>query len=118
MSAEPTRVVLVKPGDVLIIGNVQVDFTKLGAFGQAVETLRDTMGLRQIVICEDDVSIAAETSGAPRRPSLAEYADEDAIRTAWAERGFAPQEIDELVEVWRAHKAKGSGDLPVRPDTP
>lgn len=79
MTGEPTRVVLVKPGDVLILGNVQVDVTKLGAFGQAVETLRDAMGIRQIVICEDDVSIAAETPPSTA-PSFAQRADE-AIKT-------------------------------------
>lgn len=109
MSAiEPTRVVLVKPGDVLILGNVgaAIAAENISALGELAQTLKDVLDLSQVVICADDVSIAAETPGAPRRPTLAEYTDEDAIRTAWAERGFAPGEIDELVEVWRAQKTK------------
>lgn len=97
MSAEPTRVVLVKPGDVLILGNVQVDVTKLGSFGQAVETLRNTMGLRQIVICEDDVAMATDTPGPDRRKVY--QLPEDELRSFWRDRGFSEDAIAELLGI-------------------
>ena len=63
---EPTRVVLVKPGDVLILGNIQVPEDERGRehFLDSASTLQKVLDLKQVVLCEDDASIAAETPAA------------------------------------------------------
>jgi hypothetical protein len=51
-----TRVVLVKPGDVLIFGNVgNFDSSIADRFGD----LKDLLGLKQIVIFTEDIDLAA-----------------------------------------------------------
>lgn len=57
--ADGTRVVLVKPGDVLIFGNV-------GSIGpdeiEKLPNLRDALGLRAVLVFEDDIDLAAVPS--------------------------------------------------------
>lgn len=57
-----TRVVLVKPGDVLVLGNVTLphDEGALEAFNTALGALRETLGLEHVLVFEDDVDLAVK----------------------------------------------------------
>lgn len=55
-----TRVVLVKPGDVLIFGNVgpvEGDWTGVG-------NLKDLLGLKAVLVFTEDIDLAAIPDGA------------------------------------------------------
>jgi hypothetical protein len=61
-----TRIVLVKPGDVLMLGNVTLPKGEdaVLAFSQALRTLRETLGLAgEILVFEDDIDLAVKPSG-------------------------------------------------------
>lgn len=57
MSAD-RRVVLVKPGDVLILGNLSRSMTDPTSLARAASLLREQAGIRAILMCADDVSIS------------------------------------------------------------
>ena len=57
MSTE-ARVVLVKPGDILIFGNVG-DFDPGDNFSAALTTVKECLGLAHIVVFEADIDLAA-----------------------------------------------------------
>lgn len=53
------RIVLVKPGDVLIFGNVTADVDS-SVFMETVTTLKDLLGLAHVVVFEDDIDLAVQ----------------------------------------------------------
>ena len=57
-----TRIVLVKPGDVLMLGNVTLpeDEDALEAFNTALRTLKENLGLEHILVFEDDIDLAVK----------------------------------------------------------
>lgn len=57
--SEAARIVLVKPGDVLIFGNVSVapDSPLMTA---AMTQLKEVLGLAQILVFEDDIDLAVQ----------------------------------------------------------
>jgi hypothetical protein len=58
-----TRIVLVKPGDVLMLGNVTLPENEgdLDLFLMALSTLKDTLGLaHDILVFEDDIDLAVK----------------------------------------------------------
>jgi hypothetical protein len=57
-----TRIVLVKPGDVLMLGNVTLpeDEDALEAFDSALRTLKDALGLEHVLVFEDDIDLAVK----------------------------------------------------------
>lgn len=57
-----TRIVLVKPGDVLMLGNVTLpeDEAALESFEAALSTLRETLGLEHVCVFEDDIELAVK----------------------------------------------------------
>lgn len=57
---EPTRVVLVKPGDVLVFGNVG----EQRHVACAATALRDQLGLREVLLFAGDVDMTAVPGGA------------------------------------------------------
>lgn len=63
--AADTRIVLVKPGDVLMLGNVTLpeDDDALEAFNAALGTLGETLGLEHVCVFEDDIDLGVQ----PRR---------------------------------------------------
>ncbi|MGW6739710.1 hypothetical protein ACWGDX_03005 [Streptomyces sp. NPDC055025] len=68
MSSEGTRVVLVKPGDVLLIGNVgSLDTDALTNAGEAFTQLRSALGLAGIFVFEDDIDLAVTAASAQDR---------------------------------------------------
>ena len=58
--SDGARIVLVKPGDVLIIGNVSID-PEDEALGKAAGALRELLGLAHVLIFEDDIDLAVTT---------------------------------------------------------
>jgi hypothetical protein len=60
-----TRIVLVKPGDVLMLGNVTLpeDEDAVEAFNTALGTLRKTLGLEHVLVFEDDIDLAVKPGG-------------------------------------------------------
>lgn len=54
-----TRIVLVKPGDVLIFGNVTVDLED-PHLGKAMTELKERVGLAQVLVFEDDIDLAVQ----------------------------------------------------------
>lgn len=60
--ADDTRIVLVKPGDVLMFGNVSVNLDDK-TFCTAMTTLKDKLGLAQILVFEDDIDLAVRPGG-------------------------------------------------------
>lgn len=55
---EPRRIVLLKPGDTLMIGNVGAFSPEdLAAAGDALAAIRDKLGLAQILIFAEDIDI-------------------------------------------------------------
>lgn len=55
--SEETRVFLVKPGDVIVFGNVgAIDIEDLGPH---LTNLKDALGLKHIVIFDADIDMAA-----------------------------------------------------------
>lgn len=56
--SDETRVVLIKPGDVLLIGNVGNTINLIGA-PKLLGDLKRVLGLEQIVVFEADIDIAA-----------------------------------------------------------
>jgi hypothetical protein len=60
--ASDTRIVLVKPGDVLMLGNVALPelASDLDAFHAALSTLRETLSLEHICVFEDDIDLAVK----------------------------------------------------------
>jgi len=60
------RVVLVKPGDVLMIGNLDVAPEDVEAFESALEPLREILGIPKIFIFADDIDLAVTSSAAPK----------------------------------------------------
>ncbi|MDX3111543.1 winged helix-turn-helix domain-containing protein [Nonomuraea angiospora] len=57
-----TRVMLVKPGDVLVFGNVGEVGERIAA---TANSLRDQLGLRQVVLFQDDIDMTALPGSAP-----------------------------------------------------
>lgn len=57
-----TRIVLVKPGDVLMLGNVTLpeDEDALTAFDSALRTVGETLGLEHVLVFEDDIDLAVK----------------------------------------------------------
>jgi len=55
-----TRVVLVKPGDVLIFGNVG---DAASGDWSGVESLKELLGLKAIVVFDEDIDLAAVPGG-------------------------------------------------------
>lgn len=55
-----TRVVVVKPGDVLIFGNVSAD-QNTSAFAETMRSLKEQLGLARILVFEDDIDIAVQS---------------------------------------------------------
>lgn len=60
--SESARIVLVKPGDVLIFGNVSVDLDS-PLIAAAMTQLKETFGLAHILLFEDDIDIAVQQGG-------------------------------------------------------
>jgi hypothetical protein len=62
------RIVLVKPGDVLILGNVTLppDGDALETFHVSLGKLRETLGLEHILVFEDDIDLAVQASAEVR----------------------------------------------------
>jgi hypothetical protein len=54
-----TRIVLVNPGDVLILGNVAIPVDKEAreAFDTVFHTLKETVGLAHVLVFEDGVDL-------------------------------------------------------------
>lgn len=64
-----TRIVLVKPGDVLILGNVTIpeDEAARDAVTSALRTLKETLGLvHDVLVFEDDIDLAVKTASEVR----------------------------------------------------
>jgi hypothetical protein len=62
MSADATRVVLVKPGDVLLIGNAgQLGDDAAEALHNLASQLRSVLGLAHVVLFEGDIDLAVTT---------------------------------------------------------
>lgn len=59
---DETRVVLVRPGDVLVIGGLREAWPD--ALADLATHLRETVGLAGVVIAEDDASIAVDHNAA------------------------------------------------------
>jgi hypothetical protein len=57
--ADGARIVLVKPGDVLAIGNFTGD---CDALSEALNGLKEHLGLAHILVFEDDIDLAAISS--------------------------------------------------------
>lgn len=60
--ADSRRVVLVKPGDVLMIGNLDVAPEDVAAFEAALEPLREILGIPKILVFSDDIDLAVTSS--------------------------------------------------------
>lgn len=83
MTAEETRVVLIKPGDALVIGGVRD--APLDALERAVDGLRE-IGLPGLILTTDDASIAVAEHDADRDRFQAQY---DELRDAVSKKlGF------------------------------
>jgi len=62
VSTDPVRVVLVKPGDVLLIGNVgELTPEDAEAAGHIATQLRTTLGLAHVVLFHEDIDLAVTT---------------------------------------------------------
>jgi hypothetical protein len=63
-----TRVVLVKPGDVLMLGNVTTpeDVEEGEAFDAALLQLKSTLGLAHVLVFEDDIDLAVKPAAEVR----------------------------------------------------
>ncbi len=62
MSADAVRVVLLKPGDVLLIGNAgQLDEDAIDALHTAASHLSSALGLAQVALFEGDIDLAVTT---------------------------------------------------------
>lgn len=59
--SDTARIVLVKPGDVLIFGNVSVDMDAT-VFTETMTTLKEQLGLAHILVFEDDIDLAVQQS--------------------------------------------------------
>jgi hypothetical protein len=80
---DSARVVLIKPGDVLLIGNVgELTDEAIQQAGPVVAALKDTLGLAEVLIFEADIDLAAVTpaqqapSHAPERSPACDQAGE------------------------------------------
>jgi hypothetical protein len=60
--AGDTRIVLVKPGDVLILGNV-TSFPDDDRLHTALSTLRERLRLSEVFVFEDDIDLAVKPAG-------------------------------------------------------
>lgn len=62
MKGDGTRIVLVKPGDIVMLGNVTLphDEDALETFNAALGTLRETLGLEHVCVFEDDIDLAVK----------------------------------------------------------
>lgn len=59
---DAVRVVLLKPGDVLLIGNVgQLAEDALDALHEGAAQLRSALGLAQVALFEGDIDLSATT---------------------------------------------------------
>lgn len=58
---EPARIVLVKPGDVLVLGNVSLP-SDSKQMEKVLTFFKDHFGLAEIVVFEDDIELAIQRS--------------------------------------------------------
>lgn len=62
MSTDTVRAVLLKPGDVLLIGNVgELTPALAKAAGHLASQLRTTLGLAHVVLFHEDIDLAVAT---------------------------------------------------------
>lgn len=65
MTDTSARVVLVKPGDILIIGNIgTLDDEAIATAGEAVSRLHTQLGLAGVVLFEGDIDLATVAQSA------------------------------------------------------
>lgn len=63
-AANESRVVLVKPGDLLVLGNVgEMTSESLAAMQDAINALKEKLRLAGVVLFESDVDLAAVPCG-------------------------------------------------------
>lgn len=70
--SDARRVVLIKPGDVLLIGNVgELDPFAIEAAHHAVGQLRSALSLAHVLLFDEDIDLAAVTPAATTTPAAA-----------------------------------------------
>lgn len=65
--SDAARIVLVKPGDVLIFGNVTVDVDD-PVLTETMTSLKEMLGLAGVLIFDDDIDLAVQQSSNATAP--------------------------------------------------
>lgn len=105
MSAAPEesiRVVLVKPGDVLLIGNVAISGGEHEAFSDVMTAFKQAVGIDHVMVFADDITMGVER-GEPSEP--------EEIRHLPVEVRQLVHAVDRMRENWADNNDAGRAEL-------